>query len=236
MKNSIFDNKQSDFIEYLFSQSQNGNKNLPPIADIGKDLGVSTPNVRELVAIGKTLGLIRVQPRTGISILPYDFSPAVSKSVYCAVKIDPIYFEQYSHLRNEIEKSYFIDAAESLTKGDIQLLNKIVNQAISKLNADPIQIPHEEHRAFHLTIYKNLENVFITGLLRSYWDLYENIGLNMYTELSYLRMVWNYHHEIVQAISSGLFSQAYQLLSDHIALIGQRGETAGSESDGKYGK
>ena len=220
--NNILSEKQSVFIDYLLSMAQGGKNNIPSIKQIGKELGLSIPCVREQMELARNLGLIKVQPRKGISILPYDFSPAVVKSLYYAIKSDIDYFHQYSVLRNQLEKSFFIESAKMLDKSDVYAINYIVQRAFDKLNGIQIQIPHKEHRSFHLRIYSKLENTFVKGLLKSYWDMYELVGLDHYIDLSYLEKVWDYHGRIIMMISSGEYKKAYQLLKEHINLIYKR--------------
>jgi DNA-binding FadR family transcriptional regulator len=231
--NNLSNNKQLVFIDYLLSKSRLGKDKLPPIASIAEELGISAPNVREQLAIAKVLGLVNIQPRTGITILPYDFTPAVSASLYYAVKSNYKYFEQFSDLRNQIEKVYFIPAVLRLQRKDIDELLQIVNTANGHLKGNPIRIPHEEHKKFHLKIYKNLDNNFIDGVLESYWEMYEMIGLNTYADISYLQLVWKYHHDIAQAIMDGEINKANKLLEDHIALIDKREDILRSQKDAK---
>lgn len=223
MKNcNILSIKQSAFLEYILALAQDGKDNIPPIRQIGQDLGLSTPCVREQMELARNLGLIKVQPRKGISLLPYDFSPAVVKSLYYAIRSNMDYFQQYSILRNQLEKSFFIESAKMLDNSDIFAINSIVQRAVDKLNGKQIQIPHQEHRSFHLQIYSKLENIFVKGLLKSYWDMYELVGLDHFTDLSYLEKVWDYHDRIIMMIESGEYKKAYQLLEEHIDLIYER--------------
>ncbi len=85
--------------------------------------------------------------------------------------------------------------------------------------SNPPQLPHQEHRDLHLTIYGKLDNVFVVGLLEAYWDAYEAIGLSRYTELSHLKSVWHYHAQIVDALEAGDVNQGYRLLLEHMDLI-----------------
>jgi len=220
--NNIFSNNQSDFIDYLLSLVQDGKNNVPPIKQIGQELGLSTPCVREQLELARILGLIKVQPRKGISILPYDFSPAVVKSLFYAIKSNINYFHQYSVLRNQLEKSFFIESAKLLDNSDVFSIKSTVKRAISKLNGGQIQIPHQEHRSYHLQIYNKLDNIFVKGLLKSYWDMYELVGLDHFTDLTYLKKVWDYHDRIIMMISNGEYKKAYKLLEEHIDLICER--------------
>jgi len=219
---NILSNKQSDFLEYLLALSRDPNKKIPSIKNIGQELGLSTPCVREQIELARNLGLIEVKPRKGISLLPYDFSPAVVKSLYYAIKSNKEYFVQYSDLRNQLEKSFFIESVKLLDRSDICSLKSIVNNAVKKLNCDQIQIPHQEHRAYHMKIYCKLNNIFVEGLLKSYWDMYELVGLDHFADLSYLKRVWEYHELIIMMISKGEYEKAYQFLEEHINLIYER--------------
>ena len=79
----------------------------------------------------------------------------------------------------------------------------LVDEAEAKLNAKPPQIPHDEHRQLHLSIYAKLNNPFVQGLLEAYWDMYEAVGLNVYNDIAYHKKVWDYHRRIVHAIKAG---------------------------------
>ncbi len=71
-----------------------------------------------------------------------------------------------------------------------------------------MQIPHEEHKQLHLTIFGRLENPFVSGILEAYWEAYESIGLNVFTDYAYLREVWGYHQRMVDSICSGDLEKA----------------------------
>jgi DNA-binding FadR family transcriptional regulator len=222
MKQNIFSEKQAIFIDYLLKYSLEKKENLPSINQIGNDLGLSTPCIREQIELARNLGLIQIQPRRGITILPYKFTPAVTKSLYYAIESNIDYFNQYSLLRNQLEKSFFNEAVNLLNKKDLDDIKTIVENAVEKLSGSPIQIPHQEHRSFHLKIYEKLENVFVKGLLESYWDVYELIGLDLFTDMSYLEKVWNYHGLIAKSIINKGYLKAYKLLEDHMNLIFER--------------
>ena len=109
-----------------------------------------------------------------------------------------------------------------LGESDFSELEEIINFAFAKLAGQPIQIPHQEHRAFHLKIYNRLNNVFVKGLLESYWDIYELIGLDLFMDFAYLENVWKYHEEILNAIKKENLLEAYRLLDEHMDLIYDR--------------
>ena len=102
------------------------------------------------------------------------------------------------------------------------LFRSLVQSAREKLKGKPVQIPQYEHRELHLCIFRRLDNPFVLGILEAYWEVYENVGLNVLTDLNYLELVWQYHEKMVEAIISGNFAVGYQALVDHMALLLQR--------------
>jgi len=224
MPSTIISNHLSKFLTYLVSRIADGESCLPSLNEISQALGMSVSTLREELQVARALGFVEVKPRTGIKILPYSFSPAVIKSLAFGVSVDRHMFRQFSDLRNHIEASYWYQAVSSLTPEDIIDLQDIIRKANRKLAAERIQIPHEEHRQLHLTLYKRLENPFVLGILESYWDLYEAVGLNVYEDRKYLERVWSYHRQMVEAISQGDFLSGYQTLIAHMDLLFQRNQ------------
>jgi len=218
----IFSDKQEEFIDYLIAVSSKSGQEIPSIQTMSQELGVSQACLREQMELARNLGLIKTQPRKGIEILPYRFTPAVVKSLYFAIKLTQEYFSQYSELRNHLEKAFFKEAALLLEASDLDELEELVSSAHKQLYGKPIQLPHQEHREFHLMIYKRLENIFLNGLMEAYWDMYELVGLNVYADIDYLESVWDYHGRIVKSIRQNEVNEAYELLINHMNLINQR--------------
>jgi DNA-binding FadR family transcriptional regulator len=212
----------STFLTHLANESTHGAESLASINELSETLEISVSTLREELQVARALGLIDVKPRIGIKCLPYSFAPAVTKSLAFAVSVDKQMFRQFSDLRNHVEASYWYQAVSSLTPEDIEELNQIINQAFQKLNSDPVQIPHREHRQLHLTIYKRVKNEFVIGLLESYWDIYEAVGLNVYEDQKYLERVWSYHQQMVDAVTNNDFLSGYQALIAHMDLLFQR--------------
>jgi DNA-binding FadR family transcriptional regulator len=149
----------------------------------------------------------------------------VRQSLAYALAVDPAYFMDYSNLRIHLEASYWEDAACRLTPEDHRELKRLVARAWEKLNGQPIEIPHPEHRQLHLGIYRRLNNPFVLGLLEAYWEAYEAVGLNLYADIDYLQEVWRYHEQMVQAICDGDFARGYAALLQHKDLLFHRPDT-----------
>jgi DNA-binding FadR family transcriptional regulator len=218
----------SDFLYYLVSSPvQNGNTrseaaSIPSLTELSKQLGVSVASLREQLEVAEALGLVEVRPHTGIRRLPYSFFPAVNQSLSYAIHLDNAYFIAFAELRNQVEAAFWHQAVQRLTPEDHQALQVLIIQAMDKLHGTPVQIPHAEHRQLHLLIYSRLDNPFVQGLLEAYWEAYEQIGLNVYTDIKYLQEVWEYHQAMVEAICRSDYAGGYQTLLEHNDLLYQR--------------
>ena len=212
----------SGFLKYLASLKNDDSKRIPALDELSKDLGINRASLREQVAVARALGLVAVKPRTGTRRLAYTFTPAIQQSLGYAILEDRANFEKYSNLRTHVESAYFCEAVKALNSEDIQQLEVLVYYAWEKLRGDPTQIPHQEHRDLHLLMYKRLDNIFVTGILEAYWEAYEAIELNIFTDYNYLTKVWQYHSDIVQAIKRGDCVAAHKRLLEHTELISAR--------------
>ena len=213
----------SAFLNYLASiDSDDPEGRMPALNELSKELGVSVSVLREQLEVARALGLVEVRPRTGIRRLPYSFTPAVLQSLGYALRLSPDHFEAFADLRNHLEACYWDEAVRLLQAEDLQELRNLMERAWNKLRGPQVQIPHEEHRLLHLLIYRRLNNPYVQGILEAYWEAYEAVGLNVYTDLRYLEEVWMYHQQMVDAIVASDFEAGFLALREHTDLIYQR--------------
>jgi DNA-binding FadR family transcriptional regulator len=226
----------SDFLKYLASYN-NGDQSdqLPALSSLSKELGLSVASLREQLEVAEALGLVEVRPRTGIRRLPYTFLPAVRQSLTYAIDLDRAFFEKFAQLRNHIEASFWTPAVKQLTPADHAELKELMTHAWQKLQGTPVQIPHSEHRRLHLLIYRRLDNLFVQGILEAYWEAYEAVGLNLFTDYDYLTEVWTYHQQMVDAIVKGEYDVGYQALVKHKDLLYHRPYAARKNMDHVHG-
>lgn len=213
----------SEFIDYLLTAASQSGDRLPPLHELSSELGLSVGKLREQLEVARMLGLVEVSPRRGITRTEYNFLPSVRLSLLTALTIDRRHFDAFSSLRSHLEVAYWHEAVALLTPVDKERLRTLVGAAWQKLNQPRAQIPYQEHREFHLTIFRRLENPFVLGLLEAYWDGYEAVELNTYADYRYLEKVWQYHERIVDAICSGDFDKGQALLIEHMRLLSSRG-------------
>lgn len=211
-------NHISEFMRYLAAHPQTA-ETLPPLTSLGAELGVSVASLREQLEVARALGLVEVRPRTGIRRLPFTFLPSVRQGLGYAMALDEANFQRFADLRKHVEAAYWHEAVEKLPPEDHDKLKQLATRAWEKLDGRPVQIPHDEHKQLHLVIYGRLENPFVSGILEAYWDAYESIGLNVFTDYAYLREVWEYHQKMVDSICGGDFETGYRALVEHADML-----------------
>ncbi len=212
----------SEFLRYLAVHPE-ADQGLPSLVELSRELGISVASLREQLEVARALGLVEVRPRTGTRRQRFSFAPALNQILGYALALEPAHFEKFADLRNHIETAYWDEAVCQLTEADQQELRNLIVRAQQKLNTRPVQVPHEEHRRLHLLIYRRLGNPFVTGILESYWDAYEAVGLNLYAgSIAYLLEVWEYHARMVECICSGDYAAGRRALMEHIDLLAQR--------------
>ena len=213
---------QSEFLRYLAELDGKPGHRLPAIQELARHLGISSSKFREQLEVARMMGLVEVRPKTGIRTLGYSFLPCLRASLGFAMMIDPSYFELLGSLRDHLEAAYWHEAVRLLRTDDKQHLQSLIERAWQKLQGNPIQIPHQEHRDLHLTIYSKLNNPLVTDLLEAYWDAYETVGLNVYSDYKYLERVWSYHQEMVEAIVDDDYDVGYRALAEHVGMLHYR--------------
>lgn len=219
----IVDKIDSEFLRYLLAHGHTPGERLPSLNEISEETGLSMGKLREQFEVARTLGLVEAGPRRGIVRTAYDFLPGVRLSLMVALAIDPQNFDAFSSLRAHLETAYWDEAVALLTEKDLAHLRALVTAAWEKLSQPRIQIPFQEHRELHLTIFRRLDNPFVVGILGAYWDAYEAVELNTFADLGYLQAVWHYHDRIVAAICAGEYAEGKRLLVEHMHLLSARG-------------
>jgi DNA-binding FadR family transcriptional regulator len=214
----------SELLNYLIEQGCEPGQQLASIEALAKELGVSVSKLREQLEVARFLGLVEVKPRKGMQTLGFSLLPSLRLGLQLAMALDMRNFELYGVLRNHVEVGFWHEAVRQLQPAEKQCLRGLVEEAMRQLHGNPVQIPHAEHREFHLTIYSRLENPFVHAILEAYWDAYEQIGLNVYTDYTYLEEIWGYHRQIADSILDGDYDRGYQALVEHTGALLHRPE------------
>jgi len=209
----------SDFLGYLIENDISPGDRLPPISEIGGELGVSIGKLREQLGVARHMGIVSARPRLGMRREPFDFLQVVLAGILFSLESGETSFAQLSQLRVAIETQLWHDAVTHLTPGDKEELQALIAQAWAKLRGEPIHIPNSEHRRLHLKIFSRIDNPFVKGLLEAYWEAYAASELTRFATYDYWLKVWDYHERIVAALALDDFETGRQLLIEHFSIL-----------------
>jgi DNA-binding FadR family transcriptional regulator len=211
----------SDLLNYIIHAGFQPGDRLPTLNTLQDEqhLNIGISKVREQLEVARALGFVEVRSKTGMRLRDYDFAPAVRLSLYFALAQNPRNFELFGEVRNHLEVAFWNEAVKRMQPEDFDQMRACIVRAHEKLESQHIRIPNEEHRTFHLTQFKRLDNPFVMGILEAYWDAYEAVEVTRYASFSYLQTVWAYHARILDALCAGETEAAKQLFVEHTRLI-----------------
>ena len=195
---------------------------LPSLGKLAKELGVSRGKLREDLIAAQAYGMVEMRPGDGTYACPFDFYTAISPLILYSIACDKRNLYRFYKLRTKLELTFWHEASRELGQAEHDRLEHIVERAERKLVGKSIEIPHKEHRDFHLLIYSRLDNPFAQGLLTAYWDAYKAVGLHRYFDLSYYERMWSSHRRMAQAIIGGQYQEGKELLIRHFTLLEDR--------------
>lgn len=195
---------------------------LPPMDDLAEELAISRGKLREEMVAMQAYGVVDMRPGDGTYVCPFDFYTAIRTLVLYSTACDWRNFDHLYKLRVQLEIGFWEEAVRGLNDEDKQELEQILERAETKLKSKLVEIPHREHRNFHLLIYSRLDNTFTQGLLNVYWDAYEAVGLHRYFDFSYFEEMWRSHRKIVEAILTGHYQEGKEILIRHFTLLDSR--------------
>jgi DNA-binding FadR family transcriptional regulator len=210
---------ESSFLRYLIQHQIEPGASLPTLQVISDELGISVGKLREQLEVARHLGLVSVRPRLGMQREPFDFSLCMREAMLFALGSNEASFEQLNQMRQALEISLWKEAVTRLTAADLERLDQIISQAWGMLYGEPVHVPKQEHRDLHLTIFSRLDNPFVQGVLKSYWEAYELNERTRYTGYEYWIGVWEYHERIVKALKAEQIEESRQLLIEHFSLL-----------------
>ena len=195
---------------------------LPPMDELAENLGVSRGKLREELVAVQAFGVVDMRPGDGTYVCPFDFYSAIRTLVLYGTACDWKNFDHFYKLRVQIELGFWEEAAGSLTDEDKQELLSILERAERKLKGTPVEIPHKEHRDLHLLLFQGIDNEFVQGLLKAYWDTYEAVGLHRYFDYSYYANIWTSHRNMVGAVVAGDLEEGRKAMAEHFTLLENR--------------
>ena len=210
---------ESDILQYIVDHDLRVGDRLPPLTELSEILEISVSKLREQLEVARCLQLVGVKPGAGTQIHDFNFASILRIGLTYSLALSEQNFEAYRTLRIATTASFWEEAVSLLTSEDICTVRSLIAAAWQKLNHARIRIPHEEHRAFHLALFQQLDNPFVRGIEEGYWLAYEAVELNSYVDYQYLTNVWTQHERMVDLIEAKQFAASKAVFIEHTQLL-----------------
>ena len=192
---------QDEIVRYITENALLPGARLPSEGSIARLLGVGRNSVREAIISLRTLGVIDVQPGSGLSVRGLDFVP-VHDYFSLVAAVD---YESIKHIR-ELRMYIELGLADTLvarrTPAQLKRIKSVLKrfEAVAATGGYRIELD----RAFHEAVWERVDNPVLARVLGIFWDVVEqahasDVLLPPRNPVEHAGI----HHSIYQALARG---------------------------------
>ena len=205
---------------YILENNLQPDDMLPPENDLAQQLGVSRSSVREAIKGLESLGLLEARRGSGVFVRSFSFEPLLANLEY-SLLFDLRELVELLEIRRVLETGMVGVALAVMGEEQLTVLEQIVERM--RLRAEEGEAFPDEDRAFHLELFRKVENQTLLKLLDIFW-LVLNKAIQHNAALWDDNPLWTcqLHADIVQALRTGDEAEAGSALFEHYAGIEQR--------------
>lgn len=149
---------------------------LPPEATLAKELGISRPSLREGVKALESVGIVESRHGEGVFVNAFSFDAIIENLPYSMVA-DGKSLRDLLQVRYAIELGAVTLALDRMGAQDKRQL-RVLAQEMLEL-AKQGKVFRDQDGAFHKTIYRCLNNDFLSRLIDLFWEMFRRLK---YTE------------------------------------------------------
>lgn len=171
---------------------------------LAAEFGVSRIPVREALMQLEAEGLVKLSPHRGATV--------------SSLSLEEI--QEVFELRSMLEPALLMASAPRLTREDFAMLDALLDEYASNMEANNVQIWGELNTSLHMLLYSRAQKprseAIVLSLLREA-DRHTRIQLTIPGAILRAR---DEHSELVSLCRKGSFAQARNLLEDHVRYSG----------------
>lgn len=145
---------------------------LPPEAALAKQLGISRPSLREGVKALESLGIVEARHGEGVFVSAFSFDTIIENLPYSIVA-DGKKLVDLLQVRAALEVGIVDQVADKIGDEDRRLLREIAAQMAEKARLG--QTFEQEDSEFHKTLYRCLNNPFLSRLVDLFWQVFHRM-------------------------------------------------------------
>ncbi|MFL9947212.1 FadR/GntR family transcriptional regulator [Paraburkholderia agricolaris] len=146
---------------------------LPPEGQLAQELGMSRPSLREAMKSLESLGVVESRHGEGIYVKAFSFDSIIDNLPYAFIA-DGHSLRDLLEVRAAIELGAVPVILERITADDTRALRELAARMLEKAQAH--QLYEQEDREFHATMYRRLENPFLSTLTDLFWQVFHRLN------------------------------------------------------------
>ncbi len=209
-RSPIYREAQVKLRDFIKSRDLGPGDRLPAEAVLAAELGVSRLSLREATRSLQTLGVIEAQHGNGLFVSSFSFRPLIEQLPY-GLATTGMALEEILTAREAMEVGLMPAVARNPDADVLAECTRLAGK-MAELEAAGQEIA-EVDRAFHLLLYKGLQNPLVDNLIELFWEIFVRLGDAIPAPKEAGRAA--VHLRIVEALQSGEPLEAVQRMQDH---------------------
>ncbi|MGC4936700.1 FadR/GntR family transcriptional regulator [Kribbella sp. DT2] len=209
-RSPIYREAQVKLRDFIKSRDLGPGDRLPAEAVLAAELGVSRLSLREATRSLQTLGVIEAQHGNGLFVSAFSFRPLIEQLPY-GLATTGMALEEILTAREAMEVGLMPAVARRPDSEELAECTRLAGKMAELEAAGEETI--EIDRAFHLTLYKGLQNPLVNNLIEVFWEIFVRLGDAIPAPKEAGRAA--VHLRIVEALQSGEPLEAVQRMQDH---------------------
>lgn len=210
---------QTSIKQYIEDHRLQPGDPLPPEGQLAQDMGMSRLSLREGVKSLEAVGILEARQGEGIYVKAFTFDSIFENLPYSFAS-DGQSLLDLLQVRTALEEGLVGAVADRASPEQIAELEELARRMVDKARTG--QTFEDEDRAFHLTLYRPLNNPFLNRLVELFWEVFRRLHGSVGVTHWNLEQTAQDHVAIVEALRAGAAGQLTQAMHGHFRQIKER--------------
>ena len=183
---------------YIIHHNLQPGDKLPTEQALCELLGVSRNVLREAIKSMEIMGMVSAQPGRGTVLKEFSLDFVFQNVIFASVGDEDSTISEMLDIRKRLELGYMKQAYESLQPSDVPVIRQILERI--KRQWEQHQFFHADDRAFHMSLFKRVNNRTLISMMEAIWDVDANFKTEQ--KFKHLDETIVKHENIVRALEA----------------------------------
>ncbi len=200
--------------KYIFQNNLKPGDLLPTEQKLCETLGVSRNVLRESIKSMELMGMVRAYPGKGTVVQAFNLDFIFQNVLFFQIGPQEEHsIREMFGIRKVLELAYMRQAFHAVTEEDIQIMRGCADAMREKWSRREFFI--QEDKAFHLTLFRPLQNDVLLSLLEAIWAVDD--GFELEKKQPHLEQTITKHEAIVAALENHSYPAFARAMDAHFS-------------------